>query len=143
MSIASLLYRNSPVLVQHAAVSAYGVYWRRLRFGPGFRAACDAYAERERYTHDEWMEWQRHALQHLLQSAVVNVGHYAGTYTPRQKEAARAGVLDELPLLEKRPLRDDPWAFVDRTRKAGRQYVFHTSGSTGTPIATIWRKSEI
>ena len=31
------LYARLPVAGQHLAVTAYGLYWRRLRFGPGLR----------------------------------------------------------------------------------------------------------
>jgi phenylacetate-CoA ligase len=48
-----------------------------------------------------------------------------------------------LPLLEKEPIRANARAFVREDIRARPQFSYHTSGSTGTPIRTIWKISEI
>jgi phenylacetate-CoA ligase len=136
------LYGRLPVLGQHAAVSLYGAYWHWLRFGRGFRRAVREYEARERFSSEQWRLWQRDRLRDLLSLASSEVPYYRRTWSPSEKAAALAGRLGEIPLLEKDPLRAEPEAFL-RERGRGRRYSFWTSGSTGTPIASIWTASEM
>lgn len=59
------------------------------------------------------------------------------------KKAALFGELFELPLLEKDSIRANPIGFVRNDLKPFYKIIQHTSGSTGTPIATIWIPSEV
>jgi phenylacetate-CoA ligase len=136
------VYARLPVWAQHAAVSAYGVYWNRLRFGRGFEQFVSEYSQRDRFSQQQWNEWQHARLRELLQLAATHVPYYRDTWTQAQKAAAREGRLAELPLLEKAPLRADARAFLRDDARARKELVFHTSGSTGTPIAAIWTVSE-
>ena len=142
MSRLDELYSRLPKVAQHAAVSAYGAYWRWLRFGPGFSQYVNEYRQRERFSPGQWQAWQRERLRNVLRAA-LNAPYYQNAWTNEQKRAALAGRLQELPLLEKSPLRADPEAFVRRDLKPRGTLTFHTSGSTGTPIATRWTRSEL
>ncbi len=137
------IYERLPVLGQHAAVTAFGGYWAWARFGPGFREHLRQFRARERWTEAAWEAYRVDALQQLVAEAVDHVPHYRDTLSPAHRDAARAGRLDELPLLDKEPLRADPQRFVNRTLVPGRPKLFHTSGSSGTPIATIWSLDEL
>jgi phenylacetate-CoA ligase len=128
--------------MQHAAVTAFGAYWIWLRFGPGYRVACQQYRQRERFSPEEWTIWQQGELKRLLSICAQSVPFYFHSWTTEQKEAAREGSLADLPLLEKECLRRDAWSFVRRDIKR-HPHVFYTSGSTGTPIASIWTTQEI
>jgi phenylacetate-coenzyme A ligase PaaK-like adenylate-forming protein len=135
-------YARLPVVGQHAAVSLYGVYWHWLRFGPGFRRAAKEYRRREHFGPEEWRAWQQRRVKDLLTVAATEVPYYRNAWTDSQRAAARAGRLDEIPLLEKEPLRANPEAFLREGRRS-RRYSFLTSGSTGTPIVSIWTAAEI
>jgi phenylacetate-CoA ligase len=137
------IYERLPTIGQHAAVTAFGSYWAWARFGPGFRRHLEAFRSRERWTAAEWETYRSAATRSLLTDAVRNVPHYRSTYTGTDREAALAGQLDELPLLEKAPLRRDPKAFIDPRLVPPHPKVFHTSGSTGTPVATYWSADEL
>lgn len=137
MGRADQLYARLPVWAQHAAVTAYGVYWNRLRFGRGYAGFVEGYRKRDRFTREQWASYQQAELTHLLELAATRVPYYRQTWTAAQKAAARAGRLEDLPLLEKEPMRADARAFV-RDDAHERSVVFHTSGSTGTPIASMW-----
>lgn len=137
------IYRRLPTALQHAAVSAYGLYWRRLRFGPGYRRHLDGYLARERFDTETWQRWCRGRLRNVLEMATEHVPHYRDTWTPSEKQSARHGRIEDMPLLEKAPLRADPERFVRRDQRLDRRLVFHTSGSTGTPIATVWSVQEL
>lgn len=136
------IYARAPVWAQHAGVSAYGLYWRWLRFGPGYRQALAGYRRRERFDADAWKRWTARRLGATLAVAAEHVPYYRQLWSAAEKRAARAGALRDLPLLGKEPLREDPRAFVRRDRRR-RELVFHTSGSTGTPIASIWTVPEL
>jgi phenylacetate-CoA ligase len=143
MSVATDIYKHLPLWAQNHAVSAYGVYWKWLRFGPGYRNYLRGYLDRERFTAAQWQEWQQARLGSLLRSASTTVPYYRDGWTPAQHRAAQAGVLADLPLLEKEPLRSNPQSFLSTSVRPHPRFTYHTSGSTGTPIQTIWKVSEI
>ncbi|MER3523859.1 MAG: hypothetical protein C4326_07260 [Ignavibacteria bacterium] len=68
---------------------------------------------------------------------------YRATWNDEQKRAAERGGLEALPLLEKDAIRRDPETFLDERFSHVPKFSFHTSGTTGTPIRTIWRIREI
>jgi phenylacetate-CoA ligase len=137
------LYAALPTPAQHAAVTAYGAYWYWQRFGPGYRDALRGYLAREWWPAAGWDTWQRDRLTVVLRRAAEHVPHYRAAWTASEHASARAGELAGLPLLEKDPIRDAPEAFVDEALRPRRPLVFHTSGSTGTPIATYWTRREL
>ena len=137
------IYSSLPVAAQHLAVSAYGLYRYWLRFGPGFAAQRRAHVKRERYSTEEWHDWQQSRLIDLLRHAANNVPHYRDAWGPAEKKAAAAGRLEDLPLLEKEPLRAAPRRFLRQDLHPARTVTFHTSGSSGTPISAICTVAEI
>ncbi len=137
------LYAVIPVWAQNTSVSLYGYYWRWLRFGAGYQDCVREYTERERFRPDQWQAWQQERTASLLRIAAERVPYYRDTWNSQQKEAARRGILSELPLLSKDPLRADPNAFARQENREGRILKFHTSGSTGTPITTLWTIPEL
>lgn len=137
------IYAILPIWAQNLAVSAYGAYWYWLRFGPGFKQDVQAYKQRESFKEIEWKNWQEERLRQITHLAAEQVPYYQQTWSKSEKAAAKAGHIADLPLLEKEPLRTDPRQFLRRDRQAERQLVFHTSGSTGTPIATYWTPREL
>lgn len=136
------VYGRLPLWCQHASVTAYGAYWRWLRFGPGYRDYLRGFQTRERFSHEAWDRWQRRRLIALLDSC-ADVPYYTERWGRAERKGASRGRLEELPLLDKEELRADPWAFVRLTNRPRRPLVFHTSGTTGTPIATIWSAQEM
>jgi len=137
------IYAHLPVWIQHQAVTAYGVYWYFLRFGPGSSTCMAEFASRERWNRSQWLQWQKQQLAVLLPLAAQHVPYYRDTWNQSQKSAALAGDLEALPLLDKEPLRATPKAFLRRDRQLSRMHVFYTSGSTGTPIAAYYTTAEL
>lgn len=142
MGRADQLYAQLPVWAQHAAVSAYGLYWKQLRFGGEFPRLAANYRARERWAADDWRAWERSQLKALLAASAARVPYYRRTWTSAQRRAASEGHLQELPILDKDPIRADPRAFLRDDIHPRRPLVFHTSGSTGTPIASMWTTRE-
>ena len=63
------LYARAPVWAQHGMVTAYGVYWHRLRFGSGYAQCVREYQQRESFNATEWRDWQRARVTALLHAA--------------------------------------------------------------------------
>ena len=142
MRIVEKAYARSPLAIQNVMVSIYGAYWRWLRFGPGYEKYVEEFAERDRYSADDWQAWTTARLGQVLNTALSEVPHYREEWTREEKEAARACRLASLPILDKEPVRESPRRFVRDKKGVRRELVFHTSGSTGTPIAAIWTVQE-
>ena len=143
MSLGTDIYRRLPVWAQHGAVSAYGAYWHWLRFGPGYSSHVRDYAERENYSEAEWKKWQQQRLAEILKTAATRVPYYRSAWRGDETRAALAGNLQGLPLLDKEPIRAQPLAFLSEGVRSWPQFTYHTSGSTGTPVRTIWKIQEI
>lgn len=143
MSQLQSIYSRLPVWAQHAAVSGFGLYWYLTRFGGTYRPAVEAYRARDGYGPEQWRAYQEDRLRQLLSVAADRVPYYRQAWSAGAKVAARSGRLAELPVLDKEPVRADAGAFVRDDVKPRQVRTFHTSGSTGTPIRTIWNLEEI
>jgi phenylacetate-CoA ligase len=137
------IYSYLPIWGQHTAASAYGVYRFWLRFGSGYKKFVEEYTARETYSSEAWDQWQATRLREILNIAAEKVPYYENHWAQSQKASAKAGKLADLPILEKEPIRSDPGAFLNRDIVAMRRHVFHTSGSTGTPVASMWTTMEV
>lgn len=137
------IYTKLPVIAQHAAITTYGLYWRYLRFGPGFSGFVQQYQERERFTKDQWQVWQAERLKDLLPACANHVPYYRNQWTEVQKRDALSGNLNAVPLLEKDPIRADPKAFLREDMHPSRPQISLTSGSTGTPISSYFTIAEV
>jgi phenylacetate-CoA ligase len=87
--------------------------------------------------------FQQQRLCDLLSTAATHIPYYRETWSDREKVAARAGELASLPLLQKDPIRLTPEQFARDDVSPSQRFTFHTSGSSGTPIATYWTTSEV
>lgn len=137
------LYAKMPVWAQHGAVSAFGLYWYWQRFGTGYQKSLDQYLHRDRLSHEEWETWQKAALKDLLGAAANHVAYYREHWSESEKKAALSGQLQDLPLLEKDPIRANARDFLREDLNLRKPLVFYTSGSTGTPIASLWTAAEL
>ena len=137
------IYTHLPLFAQHGVVSLYGLYWYQLRFGGAYQQHIADYTERDQFSKAQWHVWQQERLRQVLHTAVHHIPYYRETWDEQEKKAALQNDLTRLPLLEKEPLRQNPTAFLDQSRRVWPQMTFHTSGSTGTPIASIWTIDEL
>lgn len=137
------LYSALPIPLQNQVVSLYGIYWHWLRFGGRYQEHEDGYRSREHFSSKQWTEYQRDQLRNLIANAAEHVPYYQRTWTPDQVKAAMEGNLAALPLLEKDPIRKDAKDFMRSDLPHTHSYTSLTSGSTGTPITTLWTADEI
>ena len=143
MSKSDKIYARLPISLQNLSVSLYGIYWHWLRFGGRYQEHEDGYRSREHFSSKQWTEYQTYQLRNLVAIAAERVPYYQRTWKADQVKAAMDGNLTALPLLEKDPIRKDASDFIRSDLWHTRYYTNLTSGSTGTPIATLWTAEEI
>jgi phenylacetate-CoA ligase len=143
MNLYDRIYKHLPVSIQNFVVSTYGLYWYWLRFGGNYKTFEKGYLERDRYYKQQYDLYQQESLHQLLSICVNEIPFYRENWSQSQKQAALNGMLTELPLLEKDPIRANPYAFTRQGKKPFPLVVAATSGSTGTPIKTLWSVSEV
>lgn len=143
MSIGDDIYKRLPVWAQHGLVTTYGAYWYCLRFGPGYNSELRGYLDRERFDTAQWLAWQQTRVRDLLRISALHIPYYRNTWTQAEVKAALAGELQGVPLLAKEPIRAEPFAFARDDTRPWPRLTYHTSGSTGTPIQTLWTAREV
>lgn len=143
MSVFDKIYTVSPVAVQNLIFSTYGIYWKWLRFGGGFRKYARDYHAREFWNAEQWSNYQQQRLRELLAASSQYVPYYRQHWSAEQKQHASVGDLSALPLLEKSAIRGNERSFLREDMHPRHIKYFATSGSTGTPIKTIWTPEEI
>ena len=137
------VYKASPLWLQNMMVSLYGAYWHWARFGGHYQTLKKGYQDRENYDRDDWNHYQAQELRKLLSICVNEVPYYQENWSEADKAAAIVGDLSALPLLEKGHLRQSPDRFHRQNDHPFPRFIFHTSGTTGTPIATTYTLSEL
>ncbi|QSX77682.1 phenylacetate--CoA ligase family protein [Agrilutibacter solisilvae] len=142
MGLADRIYAKLPERGQEVAASAFGLYRHWLRSGPGYGDQVRAWRERDAWTPPQFSSYQTEQLRTLLGQAADHVPYYRQTWDDALKRAARAGNLSALPLLDKDPIRHAPQAFAREDVRPLMRYRFLTSGSTGTPVTTLWTARE-
>jgi phenylacetate-CoA ligase len=137
-SIYDRIYTSSPTWLQNVGLSAYGYVWKHRRFGGCFQDELTAYQARELFSGDDWKAYQTSQLRKLLLHASQNVPYYQRALSilthEKISDFTKEDLLD-LPLLEKENLRSEPLAFIARGTDLRRLHPYHTSGTTGTPVA--------
>ncbi len=139
-SLFDRIYAKSPVLIQNLGISLYGYLWKSRRFGGQFEEFRKAFLDREAYNYGEWAEYQRNELRRILVLANRHTLYYRERFTSlgiSEVDLKHFSVEDitGLPLLEKNDLRIRPKDFLSDFSRPGRLFTYHTSGTTGSPVA--------
>ena len=137
------LYKHSPLWLQNAMVSTYGLYWHWARFGGNYKQHEAEFQAREWYSQTDWNTYQCAQLRNLLTYCAREVPFYRNHWNQDALVALEDGDLSRLPLLEKESLRSEPSAFFRQDFKPFPKFTFHTSGTTGTPIESVFSLSEL
>ena len=136
------IYENSPAFVKNAAISAYGYYLKKKRYGKRYEEFVNSERGNAKLTLAELEKIQLKKLKTLLQDANQYSPYYhkafetAGVTDTDIRNATDAyQLLARLPYLEKADLRAHMSDIVSRDGKRKTVGVTFTSGSTGTPMA--------
>lgn len=140
------VYPHLPVFAQNWAISAYGYYWYKRRFGGIFQEELRKFKERENFTAQQWRDYQTVKLRKLLCHAFETVPYYYHKYKKlgfRYSDFQKFELEDlpKLPFLEKNDLRKFGTSSLlsSKREKGGRFYS--SSGSTGTPVKILYSQA--
>lgn len=142
MGLTDKIYARLPPRGQDVVASAFGLYRHWLRSGPGYGELLHGYRDRDAWPFDRFAAYQAEKLKILLGNAADHIPYYRLAWSDDEKAAARAGRLPELPLLSKDPIHSNPQDFARDDMHPLLRYRFLTSGSTGTPVSTLWTARE-
>jgi len=134
------LYHYSPYPLKVLAATAKGYYLRWWRYGPETERLVQEALERESWSPEKWRAWQEERLARVLHRAATQVPYYREQWARRRRQGDRASweYLENWPVLDKEPLRQNPAAFVADGCQLWRMFPESTSGSTGTPL-NLWQ----
>ena len=137
------LYHRLPGPARAIAASLHGYALRRQRYGSDTDRLITQALERERWTREDWKAWQEERLGFILHRAATRVPYYREHWARRRSKGDRSSweQLENWPILEKEPLRENPKAFVADDRNVQSMIHIHTSGTTGKPLS-LWQTRE-
>lgn len=129
------LYDLLPVPLQNAALSAWGIWWRGVRYGGIYRKEIPRYRANDRISLEEHEEGQVRRLREIVESAQRNVPYYRRSLKGLNAQDIRSlDNLRGLPCVLKNDIRGNEEAFLDETVPRRRLRVFQTSGTSGKPV---------
>jgi phenylacetate-CoA ligase len=133
------LFHILPYPLKVLAASAQGYRLRGWRYGPETERLVAEALDRETWSPEKWQAWQAERLAYVLYRAVTKVPYYREQWAQRRRHGDQASweYLENWPILEKTPLRQNPKAFLAEDCNVSKMYQDGTSGSTGTPL-DIW-----
>jgi len=138
------IYYLLPVFIQNIAISLYGLYWKKRRFGGVFKNEVELFRSRNSFSKQEWYEYQEKELRKLLVHSFTTVQFYKKKYTDsgfslEDFQTFKLRDLNKLPFLEKEELRQfGKTELLSNTRSKGGFYS--SSGSTGTPTSIYYSR---
>jgi len=139
------LYHRLPPVGRNAVATLRGYYLRYWRYGPETERLVEEALERDHLSAAQWKAWQEERLAYILHRAVTKVPYYRQQWSERRRQGDRSSweYLENWPILEKEPLRQNPRAFVAEDCDIRRMFHLHTSGTTGKPLDLWWSRETV
>ena len=133
------IYHRLPISARTIAASLHGYALRYWRYGSETEQLVGKALGREGWEPGQWKRWQQERLAYVLHRAVTRVPYYRDYWLKRRQRGDIASwqYLENWPILEKEPLRENPEAFVADDCDLRRMYKEHTSGTTGKSL-NLW-----
>lgn len=139
------LYHSLPAPARNMAATLRGYYLRSWRYGDDTDALADAALERERWPLERWQQYQTERLAYVLHRAATRVPYYRDQWNARRRNGDHASweYLENWPILDKEPVRQNPLAFVADDYDPRRMFHEHTSGTTGKSLDLWWSRDTV
>lgn len=131
------IYNKLPRFLQNIMVSLYGIKRNHMRFGGSFSKQFDSVIKSYKASEEEIKEYQEKKLRELFIAASNSV-HYGAIFKKLKVDVYKDDcfeIFKKMPILKKDQLRGHEKDFF--TGKNRGDQVFHTSGSTGTPLTIV------
>lgn len=133
------IYNILPVFIQNVAITLYGYYWRRQRFGGVFNRQAVLFQAREAFSSEEWLLYQNTKLRVLLNHANNTVPFYKVSFEvagidKKKLNEVTVDTFKTLPFLSKNDLRRFGTTSLLSSERDETGKFYCSSGSTGTPV---------
>jgi len=140
------LYFLMPIWVQEWALSQYARQLERLYYGGAYQRWHQQFGITEAYTDVQMHAYQMEALQRMLAIALRTVPWFREmpAYDNIQIHNMQSlADLRRLPIMEKDPIRQNPWHFVRNDCPRQALIVHKTSGTTGKALHIYWSRDAL
>ena len=136
------LYYKSPVFMQNIMTTVQGMLYNRERYGKYYKAALNAYCQRDYSSYDRLVKYQWKRAAELIRYAVAKSPFYKDFYAGIDiEEVIRKQDLTMLPVLEKEIVRSNINQMY--TLDEDESVISNTSGTTGKSMQFRWRKDDL
>ena len=141
--LAQEIYWASPYPVKK--MFAWCNAWRedRTRHSPVFDQLMREIPQRDNWSREQFVQYQKEKLAEMLQAAYQNVPYYNKLFEAHRIDIQKIHSVDQLPeisLLHKETLRNRSEEFINQTFERKRLAQGQTGGTTGSPL-TIYRNT--
>jgi len=146
-SVKQRIYWKAPSFVKDWMAWWSAWQFDRQRHGRDYHRVLEQIFRRDRWSAEQFRQYQDEQLVELVRRAARHVPHYRRSLGEAGVEAERFGGLEDLPrlpILDKGVVRSDPMSLVDERLDRRRLIEAHTSGTTGTPLILyrdVWLNS--
>ena len=131
------IYIKSPVCLQNVMCSIYGAKLYMERYSNLWKKHFEYLMGTQFMSDEELKKIQIDSFKSILSHAVENVPYYQknmGLKKPEIEAISSMDILRELPILEKRILRETPEMLMSKSYDRRKLVRINTSGTTGTPL---------
>ena len=124
-NLAVQIYHLLPGPARSCAAWLRGAHLRSWRYGPETERLVSEALERDNWSTHRWQVWQEEQLAYVLHRAATRVPYYNVQWTARRRRGDQASwqYLENWPILEKEPLRQNPRAFLADDCDVSRMYT--------------------
>jgi phenylacetate-CoA ligase len=137
------LYSYLPFQFQNAAVSVFGYYWNRRRFGGFFSSELKKYKDREAFSSDQWISFQNQELQNILIHAFDKVQYYHEKFTDKGLKRSDLEHIKLMRLINCRyyiKMILEIWITSLMTKKKSKEVLFILQRQHGTPTKIFFSR---
>jgi phenylacetate-coenzyme A ligase PaaK-like adenylate-forming protein len=139
------LYHRLPASTRSVAASLRGLHLYSWRYGHETERMVEEALERESWSPDQWKTWQETRLAYTLRRAATWVPYYREQWAVQRHQSDRISWkhLENWPILEKEPLRENSTAFIASDCSIRHMFHEHTSGTTGKSLDLWWSQETV
>lgn len=146
MALKDKVYNLLPIPIQHIAISIFGYFWNKRRFGGVYKDEVIRFKSNENFTTEQWQEYVINQLQLIVLHSFDHVPFYQSVYqangiTREQIENLSINNVGLLPFLSKDDLRQFGQTILMSNAYDKNGEYYGSSGSTGTPAKIYFSKT--
>lgn len=134
-------YSSLPVSLQNAAITAFGWWVGRKRYGGRYPEFTRFLNEAQWWNIEQLHEWQSARLRDLIRHSMQNVPFYRerfGALGIEPEDIRSSEDLHGLPVLTRKDIVDNLSRLVDDRLNPRTLAMGHTSGTTGSPLQVYY-----